>query len=128
MKRRTPPLAQFADDYLPSEFIQPLNVQWIDGSPMFRQTFDVSEMSAGEGQVIIAGNIVAQMIRIFGVVNNNSGAFVNAPYGTTADADYAVLFSGPNNSFTFETSANTLQGSILVCEFTQGLVSGGGDG
>lgn len=127
VKKRTAPNAPFILDYLTNEFEQPINIQWIDGKPIFRQTFDISGFTAGESQEIING-VVDQMIRVYGMVTNNAGFLVAAPYGTVADVDYAVLFSGATaGSFEFESSFNTTAGSILVCEFTK-LAGGGGGG
>lgn len=128
MKQRPVPRAPFALDYLMNEFIQPLNVQWIDGRPVVRQTFDLAGQTGGESATIKAAGAWETLIEIGGFVTNNAGELVPFPFNTTADVDYAVIFT-TGGIIEFEASATQVApGGLLVLLFTEpaGFSGGGG--
>ena len=129
MKKRLIPATQnFAQDYLINEFEQALNVQWIDGRPIVRRTFQLVGQTGGESVTLLQAGEFEQVIDAYGWVTAPGNTTVGFPYSELTALSYAVVFES-GGTVSFEASETQVApGGVVILEYTKPAAQGGGGG
>lgn len=115
-------------DYLINEFVQPLNIRWIDERPIYRQTFNLIGQTGGESVLLKATGTYEQVIKAHGWVSAGGGVTVGFPYSELSALSYGVVFED-GSGLNFEASATQVApGGVVILEFTIPAGDAGGEG